>query len=299
MVEPEHDHNAGESTRHGGRNEVSGTVTGPVVQAQAVHGGLHLHSARPEPVTPRQLPKVVVPLLVALVVAGGAVWTGYATSSRGPALPVVATSAPIATTGRDNTDPKATPPDYSCNNGHDTTHWFGISAGQDGNSNLLVDAGESKSPADLIVRPDNGGDNQQWCFGSTTYNGYTAYTIAAFYNGQLNCINVPDGNYSSGTHLLASPCTHGDNEKWFLCRRLADPSPNYSMEPVVPPSSSVWMDVRRGSVSSTVYVPGNPIEIWTGNGGDNQRFWLKPSPGSTFSEWPSATRNYPGCDSGP
>lgn len=38
-------------------NEVSGTVTGAVVQAGTVHGGRgHVHPLRPDPVTPRQLP---------------------------------------------------------------------------------------------------------------------------------------------------------------------------------------------------------------------------------------------------
>jgi tetratricopeptide (TPR) repeat protein len=46
----------GESAEHGVRNEVSGSTSGAVVQAHTVHGGVHVHSARPDPVTPRQLP---------------------------------------------------------------------------------------------------------------------------------------------------------------------------------------------------------------------------------------------------
>lgn len=38
------------------QNTVSGTVHGPVIQAEYIHGGVHLYSARPEPVVPRQLP---------------------------------------------------------------------------------------------------------------------------------------------------------------------------------------------------------------------------------------------------
>jgi tetratricopeptide (TPR) repeat protein len=46
----------GGSAEHGVRNEVGGSTIGPVVQAHTVRGGVHLHSARPDPVTPRQLP---------------------------------------------------------------------------------------------------------------------------------------------------------------------------------------------------------------------------------------------------
>ncbi|MFD7243387.1 ATP-binding protein [Streptomyces massasporeus] len=42
----------------GTHNEVSGTVMGPLIQAGTVHGGIHLHQARPEWPTPRQLPAV-------------------------------------------------------------------------------------------------------------------------------------------------------------------------------------------------------------------------------------------------
>lgn len=38
------------------RNEMSGTVSGAVVQAGTVHGGVHVHAADRERVVPRQLP---------------------------------------------------------------------------------------------------------------------------------------------------------------------------------------------------------------------------------------------------
>ncbi|MFF2385710.1 ATP-binding protein [Streptomyces sp. NPDC058108] len=40
----------------GTRNEVSGTVMGPLVQARTIHGGIHLHHSPPEWPIPRQLP---------------------------------------------------------------------------------------------------------------------------------------------------------------------------------------------------------------------------------------------------
>ncbi|SCL34400.1 NB-ARC domain-containing protein [Micromonospora pallida] len=44
------------TTRPAVRNDLSGTVTGPVVQSAAIHGGVHLHTGPLPPPAPRQLP---------------------------------------------------------------------------------------------------------------------------------------------------------------------------------------------------------------------------------------------------
>ncbi|GLY24470.1 tetratricopeptide repeat protein [Micromonospora sp. NBRC 101691] len=47
---------SGTTVRPAVRNELSGTVTGPVVQSAAIHGGVHIHTGPVPPPAPRQLP---------------------------------------------------------------------------------------------------------------------------------------------------------------------------------------------------------------------------------------------------
>ena len=143
---------------------------------------------------------------------------------------------------------------------------------------MWIDASGSASPANLVIWPGNGGANQQWCFMPA---GYGAWYIYAYYSsGHYDCIDVTSANYNPGTHLLAYPCNWSNAEKWYACLRFG--VPNYSFEPAAPPLSSVWMDVWGGPGSSA-YVAGNPIQIWNGNGEDNQRFMLNPSPGEPWN----------------
>lgn len=45
------------------RNQISGTVTGPVVQASVIHGGVHVHVHEAPPHVPRQLPAPVLDIV--------------------------------------------------------------------------------------------------------------------------------------------------------------------------------------------------------------------------------------------
>jgi len=179
-----------------------------------------------------------------------------------------------------------TPPHDVCQNAGGYG-WFGIGAGQNGNSGLWLDAAGATSPADLIIWPGNGGDNQQWCFVPT--GDGSSYFIQSLYNDQWNCIDVPHGDFSAGTRMLAYACNKQFNQRWLLCTRSS--APNYSMEPAATPPASKWLDVWGGPGPSA-YVAGHPIQLWTGNGADNQRFWLSPSPGESGRViFPPATPN--------
>jgi hypothetical protein len=80
----------------------------------------------------------------------------------------------------------------------------------DGN---VLDAKGFGNPASIDEYTYNGGANQQWaeCELSSGYD-----EIVSDYDGNLMCLNVEDGDYVSGEHLLAYPCdtSVASNDQW-------------------------------------------------------------------------------------
>jgi hypothetical protein len=98
-----------------------------------------------------------------------------------------------------------------------------------------------------------------------------------------------------GTPALEN--TIGNDQLWYVCPRSGS---SISLEPAVAVtwySKSVWLDVWGGSSDNgeSAFVPMNPLQIWTGNGQDNQRFTLIPSPGEPSDIRYSYTTGVAGC----
>ena len=196
--------------------------------------------------------------------------------------------------------PDATPPDSKCR-GDGNFGWFGVQPGssavQGGLSGLWWDAKENASPTPVQVYTGNGGANQQWCeepLGNGEFAFYAYYAAS----GVPQCLTVKDGlvnDYVAGLRVYADDCgmpvdgSPGDQD-WLVCERSGN---SISLMPAEDLSRSVWLDVFGGTSDNgaSAFKPLNPLQIWTGNGQDNQRFTLFPSPGE-----PSLTYEYTtGC----
>jgi len=201
--------------------------------------------------------------------------------------------------------PDVTPPNSQCTGlGSSFFGWFGAAPGSsaDGGvaNDLWWDATQSKSPAQMQVYTGNGGANQQWC---EQYVGSGAFIFFGRYAGPGTigqCLTVLNGHgvYSPGKRVYADTCDapqfgSPQDQFWYVCPRSGN---SVSLEPASATPSSVWLDVFGGTSNNgkSAFVPGNPLQIWTGNGQDNQRFTFFPSPGEPSLTY-EITTGIPGC----
>jgi hypothetical protein len=170
-------------------------------------------------------------------------------------------------------------------------------------NNLWWDATLSKSPTQMQIYSGNGGANQQWCeepLGGGMFAFYGYYAGAGFPAQCLtSLVSINNGQYTPGNRVIADDCglpsTGGTgNQDWYVCLRSGN---SISLEPAEATPSSVWLDVWGGSSNNgkSAFVQGNPLQIWTGNGQDNQRFTLFPSPGEPNPLTYQYTTGVPGC----
>jgi hypothetical protein len=201
--------------------------------------------------------------------------------------------------------PAATPPDAWCRGqGPNYFGWFGIAPGSSADGgvagDLWWDAKGNASPAPMQVYTGNGGANQQWCeayLGSGAFIFYSDYT-----GGEPQCLTVSNnGLYEPGQRVWAETCqsttsiTKDDERQlWYVCPRSGN---SVSLEPTATNPSSVWLDVWGGSSGNgtSAFVPTNSLQIWPGNGQDNQRFTLYASPGEPGGLSYDYTTGIAGC----
>jgi hypothetical protein len=177
--------------------------------------------------------------------------------------------------------------------------WFGIEPGDSSDGGVAPDLWITTSSLStvnpLVIEPGNGADNQQWCF-APLGNGYQIYAI---YGSLYECMDITNGegvNFAAGTRLQAYPCSWDsgggiqNNQLWYACNRGGFGNGDISLKPAAT-SASVWMDVWGGPGRSA-FAAGHPMQIWNGNGADNQRYTLYPSPGS---QDPNGDPVTPGC----
>ncbi|GAA1944771.1 RICIN domain-containing protein [Kitasatospora viridis] len=198
----------------------------------------------------------------------------------------------------------ATPPDSFCTGGGGGYGWFGIAPGStsDGGvaNDLWLDAANSAQATPVRLWPGNGSNAQQWCMMpsyATSGPGVGAYFVFAQYASEPDCLDVINGQgngFASGTRVQAYPCYgnsggggNAANQLWDVCER--DHTGTFSLKPAFA-NSPEWLDVWGGP-GPRAFVQGNPLQIWPGNGADNQRFTAFTSPGSASSPVPST----PGC----
>lgn len=201
--------------------------------------------------------------------------------------------------------PDVTPPDSKCR-GEGNFGWFGVAPGSSANGgvadDLWWDATGNASPTPMQIYTGNGGANQQWC---EEYIGYGAFAFYAYYAGPgavAQCLTVKNGYgdyYSPGLRVYADDCGMPvtgvtADQDWFVCARSGN---SISLEPAEAINGSVWLDVWGGSSDNgkSAFVPGNPLQIWTGNGQDNQRFTLFSSPGEPSGLTYQYTTGVDGC----
>ena len=186
--------------------------------------------------------------------------------------------------------PASTPSNSWCQGrGSNYFGWFGVAPGSsaDGGvaSDLWWDAKDNASPTPVQIYTGNGGANQQWC---EEYLGHGAFAFYAYYykSGAPQCLTVKDGyvnEYEPGLRVYSDDCGQpvtgnpGDQD-WYVCSRSGN---SVSLQPAEDLSRSAWLDVWGGNSDNgrSAFKPMNPLQIWTGNGQDNQRFTLFPSPG--------------------
>ncbi|MEY9835716.1 RICIN domain-containing protein [Streptacidiphilus sp. EB103A] len=190
-----------------------------------------------------------------------------------------------------------TPPDSACGGAGDYG-WFGIAPGSpaDGGvaNDLWLDSKNGVQNTPVWLWTGNGGNAQQWCIAPAV--GSSAYAqmfwVFAHYGTSPSCLDVTNGDnthYASGTRVQAYTCYgspgggRAANQLWYICAR--DQTRTFSLEPAFAPLSSEWLDVWGGP-GSKAFVQGNPLQIWPGNGADNQRFTAFTSPGSQSSPVP-------------
>lgn len=198
--------------------------------------------------------------------------------------------------------PNVTPSDSLCR-GLGGFGWFGVAPGSsaDGGiaNDLWWDATLIRSPTQMQVFTGNGGVNQQWCEDPLGSSG--VFRFYAYYGGVEQCLTVKNGydsHYSPGLRVYADYCGQPStglsvDQWWYACQRSGS---SISLEPAEAVNSSVWLDVWGGSSNNgkSAFVPGNPLQIWTGNGQDNQRFTLFASPGEPSLPY-EITIGVPGC----
>jgi hypothetical protein len=186
--------------------------------------------------------------------------------------------------------PDATPSDALCRGvaGQSDFGWVGAAPGSsaDGGiaNDLWWDATQSKSPTQMQIYSGNGGDNQQWCEQYLGSGKFAFFAYYAAYHGP-QCLTVENGygTYVPGMRVYGEDCGSPpagspEDQAWYVCLRSGT---SFSLEPAGAKPSSVWLDVWGGGSNNgkSAFVQGSPLQIWTGNGQDNQRFTFFPSPG--------------------
>jgi hypothetical protein len=211
--------------------------------------------------------------------------------------PVAGAGAGTATTPAGLTSaaatPAVTPPDPECRGRSTSTNpyygWFGVAPGSsaDGGvaNDLWWDAKQNATPAQMQIYTGNGGANQQWCEQYLGQGAYAFYSLYTSYNAP-QCLTVYHGyvsDYAPGQRVYADTCDNPSvgsdiDQDWYVCPRSGN---SVSLQPIAALTRSVWLDVWGGGSNNgkSAFVPMNPLQIWTGNGQDNQRFTFYPSPG--------------------
>ncbi|MFI9318254.1 RICIN domain-containing protein [Kitasatospora aureofaciens] len=209
-----------------------------------------------------------------------------------------------ATAQPDGLTRPATPPNSACGGAGDYG-WFGVAPGSPTNggvaNNLWVDAQNSAQNTPLWLWTGNGSNAQQWCIAPAAGSGFAQmFWVFAQYSTTTACMDVDNGDnngYAPGTRVHAYPCYGSPgggrytNQLWYVCER--DQPGTFSLEPAFAALSSEWLDVWGGP-GPKAFVQGNPLQIWPGNGADNQRFTAFTSPGSYWSPVPYSA-GIPGC----
>jgi hypothetical protein len=198
--------------------------------------------------------------------------------------------------------PNTTPPDSLCR-GLGFYGWFGVAPGSVAEvggvaNDLWWDAKDNASPTQVQIYSGNGGANQQWCEQDHGYGVYSFFSLYASLGRQ--CLTIQNGSidqYQAGLRVLAEPCNGtnlGLDQLWYVCPRSGN---SISLESSVENPWNTWLDVWGGTSDNgaSAFKPLNPLQIWTGNGQDNQRFTLYPSPGEPSSLPYRYTSGVAGC----
>ena len=154
---------------------------------------------------------------------------------------------------------------------------FGIAPGSSSRSGGVSNLWLQANPSGLVtVEPGNGSAGQQWCELSEDVAGVYGFDLATYgnfgYGTEWYCLD-DFGNASPGQRVGIQPCSwesNGDtvfNIEWKLC--LRSPYYSFSLMPAWLSSGAVWLDVWGGPGPSA-FKAGNPAQLWTGNGADNQ-----------------------------
>jgi hypothetical protein len=207
-------------------------------------------------------------------------------SSSGTGYAVARTTAVNAAAA---VTPASTPPNSWCQGrGSNYFGWFGVAPGSsaDGGvaNDLWWDAKNNASPAQVQVYTGNGGANQQWCEASIGSGSMIFYSD--YVSGLPQCLTAKNGyedGYPLGLRVTTEDCASistptNVDQLWWVCPRSGG---SISIEPEAANPSQVWLDVWGGSSDNgtSAFKPMNPLQLWTGNGQDNQRFTLFSSPG--------------------
>jgi len=202
--------------------------------------------------------------------------------------------------------PHATPPDSLCRGvpGRTNYGWVGAAPGSsaDGGvaNDLWWDATLSQSPTPMQIYSGNGGDNQQWCEQYVGNNKFAFFAYYAAYHG-AQCLTVEGayGTYLPGMRVYGEDCgspkdAAPQDQDWYVCLRSGN---SFSLEPAGAKLSSTWLDVWGGSSNNgkSAFVQGNPLQLWYGNGQDNQRFTFFSSPGEPGGLSFGYSVGVPGC----
>ena len=134
----------------------------------------------------------------------------------------------------------------------------------------IMDAKGFGNPASIDDYNSNGGTNQQWALCELS-DGYDE--IVSDYNGNMMCLNVEDGSYTSGEHLLAWPCNTvvGGNEQWR--RPENTPDGNFSGFDFLGPAGDYNLCANvSGGLGN-----GHLLILYSCNSGNNEGFGVAGS----------------------
>ncbi|SHJ17322.1 RICIN domain-containing protein, partial [Parasporobacterium paucivorans] len=134
------------------------------------------------------------------------------------------------------------------------------------NSGLVMDiyGGGTDIGTNIIQWGLHGGLNQQWKFESLG-NGY--YKITSVLNPAYS-MDVYGGGTSIGTKVIQWPYYGGTNQQWKIIE-YADGSISLMSRLAVENSTRYVLDVYGGGT-----VEGVNVIQWSGNGGNNQKWYL-------------------------
>jgi hypothetical protein len=134
----------------------------------------------------------------------------------------------------------------------------------------VMDAEGYGNPASIDDYNSNGGTNQQWALCELN-DGYDE--IVSDYNGNMMCLNVENGDYTSGEHLLAWPCNTvvTGNEQWR--RPENTPDSNYSGLDYLVPAGDYNLCANVSGGLGT----GHLLILYSCNSGNNEAFGVAGS----------------------